>query len=321
MKKATGIALLLLLTTQALAWGFYAHRQINYHAVFLLPPDMLVLYKPHIGFLHDHATDADKRRYVLPAEAPRHYIDLDHYGSYPYDSLPRGWEAAVDRFSADSLMTHGILPWWIQTMLYRLTHAFIEKNQSKILKLSADIAHYIADAHVPLHTCSNYNGQLTNQHGIHSFWESRIPELLAEKEWDFFIGRAAYIDHPSQFIWARILESAAAADTVLSVEKQLSRQYAPDRKFAFEERNGIVIRNYSTAYTLTYNTMLNNMVERRMRQSIYAVASFWYTAWINAGQPQLSALRHHHFTEEEQKEFEELNRQWQTGSIKGKSCN
>ena len=81
-------------------------------------------------------------------------------------------------------------------MLYRLTDAFKEKNQAKILKYSAEIGHYIADAHVPLHASSNHNGQLTDQKGIHGFWESRIPELLADKEWDFFIGKAEYIKNP-----------------------------------------------------------------------------------------------------------------------------
>jgi hypothetical protein len=61
--------------------------------------------------------------------------------------------------------------------------------------------------------------------------------------------------------------------------------------------------------------MLQGMVERRMQQSIYAVASFWYTAWVNAGQPDLKTLLHTNFTEEEMKEFKELNIQWKTKSI------
>ena len=59
-------------------------------------------------------------------------------------------------------------------------YAFIEKDSDKILKYSADLGHYIADAYVPLHTTENYNGQLTGQKGIHAFWESRLPELFSE---------------------------------------------------------------------------------------------------------------------------------------------
>ena len=318
LKKLFFVSLLLLLVQQCFCWGFYAHRKINYYAVFLLPPEMMVLYKPNIDFLAEHAIDPDKRRYAIPEEGPRHYIDIDHYGTPPYDSLPRKWDDAVAKYSEDSLHAYGIVPWWLQTMLYRLTDAFKEKNQAKILKLSAEIGHYIADSHVPLHACSNHNGQFTGQKGIHGFWESRIPELLAEKEWDFFIGKAEYIKKPADFIWSRVLESAAAADTVLKFEKELTKKFPSDQKFSFEDRNGMTIRQYSSAFSILYDQQLKGMVERRMRQSIYAVASFWYTAWINAGQPDLTKLASKEFSPEDLKEFENLNNSWKNGAIKGR---
>lgn len=279
---------------------------------------MLVIYKPYSEFLMEHAVDPDKRRYAVSAEGPRHYIDIDQYGNYPYDSLPRKWNDAVAKFSEDSLNAHGIVPWWVNTMLYRLTDAFKEKNQAKILKYSAEIGHYIADAHVPLHASSNHNGQLTDQKGIHGFWESRIPELLAEKEWDFFIGKAEYIRSPLDFIWQRVLESAKACDTVLKFEKELSKTFSPDQKYSFEERSGITIRQYSSAYTIKYNEIMKGMVERRMRQAIYAVASFWYTAWVNAGQPDLTKLVNKEFSADDLKEFESLNAAWKNGPVKGR---
>jgi NAD-dependent oxidoreductase involved in siderophore biosynthesis len=155
---------------------------------------------------------------------------------------------------------------------------------------------------------------LTDQVGIHAFWESRLPELLADTSFDFFIGKADYIKNPGDFIWARVLESANAADSVLNFEKQLSKQFPSDKKYAFENRNGVIIRQYSSAYTIAYNNKLNGMVERRMRQAIYSVASFWYTAWVNAGQPDLRPLSNEHFLPEDSKEFETLNAQWQSGS-------
>lgn len=323
MKIFFTIVFSLLLSQQSFCWGFYAHRKINYYAVFLLPPEMMVLYKMNSAFLREHAVDPDKRRYAVPGEAPRHYIDIDHYGKYPYASLPEKWNDAVAKFSEDTLNEYGIVPWCVQTMLYRLTEAFKEKNQAKILKLSAEIGHYIADAHVPLHANSNHNGQLTDQKGIHGFWESRIPELLAEKDpsaggWDFFIGKAEYIKNPGDFIWKRVLESAAAADTVLKFEKELTKKFPGDQKYSFENRNGVIIRQYSSAYSIAYNEMLKGMIERRMRQSIFAVASFWYTAWVNAGQPDLTKLTHKEFSSDELKEFETLNNAWRGGVIKGR---
>ncbi|MFT3826704.1 MAG: zinc dependent phospholipase C family protein [Chitinophagaceae bacterium] len=314
------LLLLLALHQAAFCWGFYAHRQINYYAVFLLPPEMLAFYKPYQPFLAEHAVDPDKRRYVVATEGARHYIDIDRYGAYPYDSLPREWLNAVAKYSADTLTAYGIVPWWIQIMLRRLTHAFEERNAASILKFSAEIGHYIADAHVPLHACSNHNGQLTDQRGIHGFWESRIPEKLAATNWDFFMDKAHYMNNPLHFTWLRVLESAAAADTVLTTEKKLSRQFSPDGRFAFEERNGQLVKQYSTAYTVAYHDSLNDMVQRRMRQSIYAVASFWYTAWINAGQPDLKQLSPVTFSAQDSAAFRELEQQWKSSAIKGKIC-
>ncbi len=312
---ATGCCVALLLSSiPCYCWGFYAHPKINYFAVFLLPPEMMVLYKGNIGFLTEHAVDPDKRRYAIKDEGPRHYIDIDLYGKYPYPELPRKWEDAVEKFGLDSLTDNGIVPWHVQVMLQRLTAAFREKNFSRIMKNSAEIGHYIADAHVPLHASSNHNGQFSNQKGIHGFWESRVPELLAEKEWDFFIGKASYLKNPGAFIWDRVLESAQAADTVLLYEKELSATFPADQKYSFEERNGVIIRQYSSAFSIAYNKMLDGMVERRMRQSIYAIASFWFTAWVNAGQPDLKGLANQKLSEADLREFEELNLKWSGAS-------
>ncbi len=308
---------LLFLPSRSTAWGFYGHKKINYQAVFLLPPEMIGFYKSNIQFITDHAVDPDMRRYAIPEEGARHYIDIDHYGKHPYDSLPRYWKDAVDEYSEDSLQRYGIVPWWILTMLKRLTIAFQEKDAARILKLSAEIGHYISDAHVPLHACSNHNGQFSGQSGIHGFWESRIPELLAEKDWDFYLGAASYIPAPLSFTWRRVLESALAADSVLWLEKKLSARFPPDQKYSFEERKGKVIRQYSSAYSLAYHSTLNGMVERRMRQSIFSVASIWYTAWVDAGQPPLAA-EPVIFSSQDQQAFEELVQAWRKGSIKGR---
>lgn len=318
MKKLFCLFIISFLFLDSFSWGFFAHRKINQYAIFLLPPQMMHLYKPNATFISEHAIDPDKRRYAIVEEGSRHYIDLDRYGKHPFDSLPRKWDDAVAKYTEDTLMAHGIVPWWIMIMQSRLTNAFREKNQARILKLSSEIGHYIADAHVPLHAHSNYNGQLTGQKGIHGFWESRAPELLADKEWDFFIGKAIYIEKPLDFIWERVMESSLAADSVLLIEKNLTERFGADRKYAFEERNGKIIRQYSSAFTKAYDAELNGMIERRMRQSIFAIASFWYTAWVNAGQPDLSRLSNKTFSAEDLKEFEALENAWRTNNEKGR---
>jgi len=320
MKKLFFLFPFILLTQVSYCWGFYAHGKINYLAVFLLPPQMIGFYKKHIDYIQLHSTDPDKRRYAVKEEAPRHFIDINHYGDYPFPLLPKHYDSAVARYSADTIQTYGIVPWWVVIMKARLVKAFKEKNTACVLQLSAEMAHYISDAHVPLHASKNHNGQLTGQHGIHGFWESRIPELLADREFDFWIGKAHYISDPLSFIWMRVIESAAAADTVLRFEKKLSSQFPSDQKYAFESRNGLIIRQYSSAYTRAYNDMMGGMVERRMRESIYATASFWYTAWVDAGQPDLNQPSDSDFSEEDKKEIEQMEQSWRTGTIKGRSC-
>lgn len=286
------ISLLTVLSLPAHGWGFFAHQRINRLAVFTLPPEMLVFYKPNLEYLATHATDADKRRYIIPDEGPRHYIDIDHYGQAPFPDLPRSWQEAVLRFTADTLNRYGILPWYIGQMMSRLTQAFRECDADRIMKLSADIGHYIGDAHVPLHACSNHNGQLTGQQGIHGLWESRIPELMADRTFRYWTGKAGYIKDISAHTWQIVLQSAMAADTVLKLEKMLSSRYTSGRKFAYEKRNGKLVRNYATAYVKNYHSLLGDMVERRMRDAISTTASYWYTAWVNAGMPPLNELQH-----------------------------
>ncbi|HVG41844.1 MAG TPA: hypothetical protein VM888_09555, partial [Chitinophagaceae bacterium] len=143
-KKIIICSAFLLLQLPCFCWGFFGHKKINYYAVFLLPPQMMLLYKQQLNFLSEHAVDPDMRRYAIAEEGPRHYIDIDHYGTYPYDSLPRNYMDAVARYGEDSLLQYGIVPWWVQTMQRRLTEAFKEKNSARILKLSAEIGHYIA---------------------------------------------------------------------------------------------------------------------------------------------------------------------------------
>ncbi|MDP5172107.1 MAG: zinc dependent phospholipase C family protein [Bacteroidia bacterium] len=270
-------------------WGFWAHQRINRLAVFTLPPEMLVVYKAHLEYLTDHAVDPDKRRYAVDGEAARHYIDVDHWGEYPFPDLPRGWKEAVEKYSEDSLMAFGILPYQLPWRLFQLKEAFEQKDLAAILKISADLGHYVGDGHVPLHTTENYNGQMTGQRGIHGFWESRLPELFAG-DYDFFVGRAYYIDNLGEESWATVLSSHVLLDSVLGFERELSRSFPADRKYGYESRNNVVVRTYSREYSDAYHKRLNGMVERRMRQSIRAVGAWWYTAWKMAGSPDLREL-------------------------------
>lgn len=293
------------------SWGFYGHRQINRLAVFTLPGDMIGFYKKNIQYITDASVNPDRRRYALVEEATRHYIDLDHFGDSARYRMPRFWKEAVEKYSEDTLKAYGINPWHVNVMYYRLRDAFMMRDPTRILSLSADLGHYIADAHVPLHTTENYNGQLTGQHGIHAFWESRLPELFSTR-YDFFVGKAEYLRNPQLEIWKAIEGSNSQLDSVLAIEKRLSEKFG-GKRYSFETKGKQTMKVYSVEFSAAYHEALTGMVEKRMRGAIKMIGDFWYTAWVDAGQPDLKSLIHYKPTEEElalrRKELEEWKKE------------
>ncbi|MTI20877.1 S1/P1 Nuclease [Fulvivirga sp. RKSG066] len=287
-------------------WGFFAHQRINRLAVFTLPVEMIGFYKHNIQYITENAVNPDRRRYAVEGEAPRHFIDVDIYGDSAVYKMPRYWTEAVEKYSEDTLQAYGIVPWHIYFMKLRLTDAMRIKDAAAILRLSADLGHYIGDANVPLHTTENYNGQLTDQYGIHGFWESRLPELFSD-DYDFFVGKAEYIENPQLRAWEAVVQAHEALDSVLWLEKKLSKHLSADKKYSFETRGQSTIRVYSREYSEEYHQMLDGMVERQMLSAIKMVGDFWYTCWVDAGQPDMDELIDFEFSEEElEKRREEL---------------
>lgn len=299
------------------SWGFFAHQKINRLAVFTLPQPMIKFYKNNISYITEHAVDPDKRRYADTAEAPRHFLDADHYGRSPFDSIPEKWTDAVAKYSSDTLTAYGIVPWQIQKTYFKLVKAFQERDSLKILRHSADLGHYIADAHVPLHTTQNHNGQLTNQVGIHAFWESRLPELFS-KDYDFFVGKPVYIQDPLNKAWAILRNTFSYKDSVLLIEARLNKKFPSDRKYAFSPRNGKIIKQYSEEYSDVYHDLMNGMVERQMKASILAVASYWFSAWVDAGQPDLIHMKHMEIPADEAEQLQKEEHLFQKGKVIGR---
>lgn len=302
------------------SWGFFAHKRINRLAAFTLPPEMIGFYKRNLNYITEHAVDPDRRRYAVKDEAPRHYIDIDHFGDgmAAFDAMPRSWDEAVMKYTEDTLMAYGIVPWHIDIMTMRLTRAFEEGDFDRILRYSAEIGHYIGDAHVPLHTTLNYNGAMTGQRGIHGFWESRLPELFSD-EYDYLVGRAEFIDRPLDRAWEVVEASHSAKDSVLEIERKLNEEWPTDLKYAMENRGQVLMKVYSQEYSREYHKRLNGMVERRMRAAIHTIGSYWYTCWVNAGQPDLRSLFDKQLSVEEEAEMEELELQIQGAEgIKGR---
>jgi hypothetical protein len=281
----TGACLMMLCSS----WGFFAHYRINRLAVFTLPKPMAGFYKSNIDYITEHAVSPDKRRYVDSTEAPRHFFDANHYGKKPFEVMPKKWKDAVAKYSKDTIIKYGTVPWSIQYQYYRLVRAFKAHDTTGILNASAYLGHYVADAHVPLHLTQNYDGQLTGQQGIHALWESRLPELFSNK-YNYFVGKARYIDNPLNEAFRICRASYKSVDSVLRFERILNKTFPQDKKYELVQHGKRQIKDYSAAYAQAYHQMLKGMIAKKMRSSVRSVGSYWYSAWVDAGQPDLDKL-------------------------------
>jgi len=391
-----GISIILCFGMMKPVWGFYGHRWINRMAVFTLPSEMIGIFKEHIEFITEHAVDPDKRRYATKHEAVRHYIDIDHWGTYPFENVPRKWGDAIAQnlkfqcvsergdttllfdahdqywgkkdlkenaeyqsilqftykkvlpgyyddpwvFEKDTITQYlpeaanwpcsqvlvnenfseyGIIPYHLLVMQRRLTKAFEDKNLKSILRTATEMGHYIGDAHVPLHTTENYNGQLTGQEGIHAFWESRIPELFAEENYDFWVGQASYIDNPAEYFWEVVLKSHSYVEEVFRAEWELRSSFSADQQLCFDERLGRTVLTQCKEFAAAYEASLQGMIEERMVATVSSLGDVWYTAWIDAGQPDLDQLKSNlALSEAEKAALEALEAEYKAGDAKGR---
>ncbi len=263
-------------------WGFFAHKKINSMAIYTLPIEMIPFYKRHQKEIEDLSVLPDQRRYIMDNEASRHYIDLDrnkitdiHYTS---------WAEIIINIHQDSLVKHGIVPWHIPILYQQLKYAFVRRDTIKIIKLSAEMGHYIGDLHVPLHTTSNYDGQNTGQTGLHAFWESRIPELLNEalEEW---VGPATFVSNVTKSAWDWVLESHTQVKILIDKEAKLNATFKQSKKYTIEKKGNGLQKNYSVEYSKKYHQVLDHQIEDRFQSAYKHVGDIWFSAWIEAGQP------------------------------------
>jgi len=268
----------------AWAWGFMAHRHINESAVYLLPQPLLGYMLPYKDELRDRAVAADQRRAWDPQEAARHFIDLDQWGDSVFHCMPMNWTDAIRCYHEDSLREHGVLPWHTVTVYRRLVNAFAKGDAGAVCRHAADLGHYLADAHVPLHLCSNYNGQFTGQHGIHALLESRIPEYFIDQMLLPF-QRPRWIPDVRLSIWDIIRESSAPMASVFDCERRCRTTVPISLQFSPIQQRSLLVRKESKEFVRCYDQCLGGLMGQRLSASIQNVASWWWSAWIEAGQP------------------------------------
>ncbi len=321
MKNIFLIFSLIVCSVFFISWGTFGHEHINRAAVFALPAPVQTFFYNHIDFITQESTVPDLRKYTLndKAENPRHFIDLENFGSL--DSIPKTMDELKKKYDDKFLSQNGILFWYVQDIMEKLTKAFKEKKKTEILFLAADLGHYIGDAHMPLHTSANYDGQLTNQKGIHALWESRLPEMYGTT-YHYNTLEAKYIDNVQSEIWKIILNSHRLKDTLLLADLALKKKFTEDKIYK-TDASGKVVKNkygqtiFSETYAAALHVNLKGMVEDQMRASVQACSDFWYTAWVNAGKPELSTLDPEALTKRNSKQFKQEYKLWKQGKLFG----
>ena len=261
----------------ASAWGFEAHRFIMDRAIALLPETIRPLFDRHRATLVERSIDPDLWIAAgFEEEAPNHFLDLDWegYGKPPYKELPRDLTEAIAKFGRKRVQENGTVPWRTEEFFGNLRRAFESYGRRgpfgrhDILLFSATLAHYVSDAHVPFHAVLNYDGQLTDQHGIHARFEAMMFEryrarlTIAPKP-------ARAIGNPRNFLFDVIVEGAALVPPILRADLE-----------AIGARDV-----YDEAYYERFFQVNRAVMEQRLNESITAVAGMIIGAWEAAGKP------------------------------------
>jgi hypothetical protein len=279
MRKLIPVALLALTLSAAPpaslhAWGFTVHRFIADRAIVLLPPGIRPFFDMYRTTVVEHAIDPDTYRTMgWTAEPPRHFLDMDAYGPFPFTALPHDYNQAVAARGADFVTRNGALPWRTQEIYDRLREAFMQTTpyaRDDIKLFSAVLAHYLGDAFQPFHATVNYDGQLTGQQGIHARFETEM--------FDRYVDKLRIAPEPIQpvasareFTFSSLTESFTFVEPILAADRAAVQ--------GKEE--------YDDAY---FDTMLEKtrpILEKRISQAITGVASVITAAWVEAGKPAL----------------------------------
>lgn len=298
------------------SWGFLIHKTAHQLAVYELPAGSLRnFFYSNTDYLQYNAPRADVRRNEDNTEGPKHFIDLEAYGKNAAYNMPLHWKEAVLKYSVDTLLEYGYVPYHVQYMKDKLTNAFKQGNKDSILFYAADLGHYVEDANVPLHTSINYDGQLTDQKGLHSLWESMVPELEIGSYNLSSTHKATYLRDPAKAIWQAVRKANALLPDVFGKEKEISARFTPEQKFRTQLRKGKEVKSYTPEFARAYAAALKNTINQQAVNSANLVADFWYTAWVDANKPDLSSLYGGKLTARQQKVWDKEFKAFQQNTL------
>jgi len=204
--------------------------------------------------------------------------------------MPHDLKTAVEKYSWDTLKEYGYVPYQVLIEYDSLVNALKHNNADSIIFYAVDLAHYIEDANVPLHTTNNYDGQLTGQKGLHALWESIIPELELSSYNLYTKHKATYLTDKTETIWMAVRRAHALLPEMFEKEKEIATNFPDSSKY--EERNyyGRKTKVYTDAFAKQYAKALTTIINDQLNFSANMVADFWYSAWVDAGKPSMKSL-------------------------------
>lgn len=287
MKRNTIGGLLLGLACMLSAWGFLAHKTLQQVSIYYLPEELGAYFYQEQDYLVKQSIRPDVRRNEDKSEDPKHYLDMDAplFGKNYLTSIPHDFQAAVTKYGLDSLKEQGLVPWEATAVYKKLVRAFKEAKKDSVLFYAADLGHYVSDAHVPLHTTINHDGQLTGQKGMHVLWETLVVENDLNSYHLFSDQQAQYIKNPQDLMFTILKESHAMLPEMFQVEREVTAQVGLDKKHIDVQRNGRTLKYYSKEFIQAFSARLGKSIEQRMMLASYRVACFWYSAYVDAGKP------------------------------------
>jgi hypothetical protein len=256
-------------------WGSVGHRKINQHAPASFPHSMLFLKASWTILLAQHGSDADDRKGWDPNEEPKHYIDIDDYPEFLQNGkIPQTFDSVVALHGMSFVIDKGILPWATLIAFDSLKSCFQRMDWNKAGLFASDLGHYVGDGHQPLHITRNYDGQFSGQNKIHSRYESH---MIGDYQNEIiYPDDSAYhqIQDVSGYIFGYLYLNYKVLDSLLMAD---STAYA------------VAGHVYSTQYySLLWNSSKSFTIDLFKRAS-YSLASLIYTAWVQAGSPELPA--------------------------------
>ena len=314
MKKLL-VYCLIILSVGLISWGALVHKTVHQLAIYQLPAEMRSFFYTHADYLIKNATRPDVRRNSDSAEASKHFIDFEIYGKNAAYEMPFSWKAAKSKYNEDTLNKYGYVPYVIIDMQQKLTNAFKKGMKDSILFYAADLGHYIGDAHVPLHTTENYDGQLSNQKGIHSLWESMVPEIELEQFNLYTPHKAQYIANKEEAVWSVLRKSHALVKDVFEKEIEVTKAIGQDKKYRTQIRRGKEVKYYTSEFAKAYYQSLKNSINEQLLSSSQMISDFWYTAWVDAGKPNLEKLFNESLSAEQQNKIDAEMHSFKSNSL------